>query len=192
MSNFEFSRLSIPDVVLIKPRVFTDSRGYFFETYKQGDFSEAGIKELFVQDNHSRSSSNVLRGLHYQKDPAAQGKLVRCMRGAIFDVAVDIRKGSPSYAKWVAMELNDENNFILYVPPGFAHGFVVLTETAELSYKCTSEYAPQYDRGIIWNDPDIAIDWPVGNPLLSDKDARHPLLKDADNNFVLQELSHRG
>lgn len=186
MSNFEFSRLAIPDVVLIKTRIFSDGRGHFLETYKQSEFAKAGIGEVFVQDNHSRSSRHVLRGLHYQKEPFAQGKLVRCMKGAIFDVAVDIRRGSPFYAKWVGMELNDENNFILFVPPGFAHGLLVLTETAELSYKCTSEYAPEYDRGIIWNDPDIAIEWPVGNPLLSDKDSRHPLLRDADNNFVVQ------
>jgi dTDP-4-dehydrorhamnose 3,5-epimerase len=129
----------------------------------------------------------VLRGLHYQKDPFAQGKLIRCMNGSIFDVAVDIRSGSPFYSKWVRVELNDENNFILYVPPGFAHGFLVLTDTAEVAYKCTKEYSPEHDRGIIWNDPDIAIDWPVSSPLLSDKDSRHPLLKNVDNDFVIRD-----
>jgi dTDP-4-dehydrorhamnose 3,5-epimerase len=185
MSNFEFNRLAIPDVVLIKPRIFSDGRGFFLETYKYSDFEKAGIGEIFVQDNHSKSSRHVLRGLHYQKDPFAQGKLVRCMGGAIFDVAVDFRKDSPFYLKWVGVELDDVNNSLLYVPPGFVHGFLVLTETAEVSYKCTKEYSPEHDRGIIWNDPDIAIDWPVSSPLLSDKDSRHPLLRDADNNFML-------
>jgi dTDP-4-dehydrorhamnose 3,5-epimerase len=185
MSNFEFSRLALPDIILIKPRIFSDERGFFLETYKQRDFAEAGIDEVFVQDNHSKSSRNVLRGLHYQKDPFAQGKLVRCMSGSIFDVAVDIRRGSPFYSKWIGIELNEENNYILYVPPGFAHGLLVLTETAEVAYKCTKEYSPEHDRGIIWNDPDIAVDWPVNSPLLSGKDLRHSCLRDADNNFVM-------
>ena len=187
MSNFEFGPLAIPGVVLIKPRLFRDDRGFFLETYKYGDFARAGINEVFVQDNYSRSTRNVLRGLHYQKDPFAQGKLVRCSGGAIFDVAVDIRKGSPFYAKWVGAELNEQNNFMLFVPPGFAHGFLVLTESAEVTYKCTKEYSPEHDRGIAWNDPDIAIDWPVSEPLLSGKDIRHPLLRDADNNFTIHE-----
>ncbi len=186
MSNFEFSTLAIPGVVLIKPRIFGDGRGFFLETYKLSDFEESGISEVFVQDNYSRSARNVLRGLHYQKEPYAQGKLVRCTRGSIFDVAADIRLGSPFYSKWVGIELSEENNFSLYVPPGFAHGFLVLSETADVSYKCTEEYSPENDRGIIWNDPDIAIDWPVSGPLLSDKDLRHPQLKNADNNFAFE------
>ncbi len=184
MKNFEFIRLAIADVVLIKPRIFSDGRGFFLETYKYSDFARAGIREVFVQDNHSRSVRSVLRGLHYQKEPFSQGKLVRCISGSIFDVAVDIRKGSPSYSKSVSVEMSAGNNFMLYIPPGFAHGFWVLSETAEVSYKCTREYSPEHDRGIIWNDPEIAIDWPAGSPLLSDKDAKHPLLKDADNNFM--------
>jgi dTDP-4-dehydrorhamnose 3,5-epimerase len=187
MSNFEFSRLAIPDMILIKPRIFSDGRGVFLETYKCCDFAEAGISEVFVQDNYSKSSRDVLRGLHYQKDPFAQGKLVRCTNGSILDVAVDIRRGSPFYSKWIGVELNEENNFILYVPAGFAHGFIILTDTAGVAYKCTKEYSPEYDRGIIWNDPDIAIDWRVSSPLLSNKDSRHPCLRDADNNFVIQE-----
>jgi dTDP-4-dehydrorhamnose 3,5-epimerase len=187
MSNFEFVHLEIPDVILIKPRIFKDDRGSFLETYKYSNFADAGIGEVFMQDNHSKSSRNVLRGLHYQKDPFAQGKLVRCINGAIFDVAVDMRRGSPFYSKWIAVELNEENNFILYVPPGFAHGFLALTESAEVTYKCTKEYSPEHDRGIAWNDPDIAIDWPVDRPSLSDKDFRHPLLRDADNNFTIHE-----
>ncbi|MFO0753897.1 MAG: dTDP-4-dehydrorhamnose 3,5-epimerase [Thermodesulfovibrionales bacterium] len=183
---FEFMRLALPEVILIAPRLFPDDRGFFMEVYKHSDFLKAGIPEHFVQDNHSQSSLAVLRGLHYQKDPAAQGKLVRCLRGKIYDVAVDIRKGSPRYGKWVSAELSGENNHQLYVPPGFAHGFVVLTHTAEIMYKCTEEYSPENDRGIRWNDPDINVIWPVQEPILSEKDKRHPSLRDADNNFLFR------
>lgn len=186
MSNFEFTRLAIPDIVLVKPRVFKDDRGFFLETYKFADFAAAGICETFVQDNHSKSVGPVLRGLHYQKDPFAQGKLVRCLKGSIYDIGIDIRKGSPFYGKWVGVELSEENSLMIYVPPGFAHGFLVLSESAEISYKCTKEYSPEHDRGIIWNDPDIAAEWPMGEPLLSGKDARLPRLKDADNNFIYE------
>jgi dTDP-4-dehydrorhamnose 3,5-epimerase len=184
MSNFDFHRLSIPEVVLVKPRVFRDDRGYFFETYKKSVFLAGGIAEDFVQDNHSYSTRGVIRGLHYQKGPHAQGKLVRCDTGRILDVAVDIRRGSPTYGKWVGAKLSDRNQCMLYLPPGFAHGFLVLSESAEVSYKCTCEYSPEHDRGIIWNDPDIGIDWPVSSPVLSPKDAAHPELRDADNNFI--------
>ena len=184
MSNFEFTRLSIPDLVLIKPRIFKDDRGFFLETYKYADFANAGISEVFVQDNHSKSSEHVLRGMHYQKDPFAQGKLVKCLKGSVYDVGVDIRKGSPFYGKWVGVELNEENNLMIYVPVGFAHGFLVLSESAEVAYKCTKEYSPEHDRGIIWNDPDIAVEWPVSEPALSGKDSGHPRLKEADNNFI--------
>jgi len=153
------------------------------ETYKHSDFASNGIREYFVQDNYSRSSRGVLRGLHYQRNPYAQGKLVQCLKGRIFDVAVDMRKGSPTFGKWAGVELSEENILMLYVPPAFAHGFIVLSETADVLYKCTKEYAPESDRGIIWNDPDINIQWPVKEPILSDKDKRHPLLKDVDNNF---------
>lgn len=168
---------------MIKPKVFQDDRGFFAETYKYSDFLKYGIKENFFQDNHSRSSKNVLRGLHYQKIPRAQGKLVRCVKGEIFDVAVDIRKKSPHYGKWVGARLSEENKTMLYVPPGFAHGFLVITDIAEIIYKTTDEYSFQDERGIIWNDPDINIDWGIDEPLLSGKDKILPLLKDADNNF---------
>jgi dTDP-4-dehydrorhamnose 3,5-epimerase len=180
---FHFRHLEIPEILLIEPKVFRDARGVFMETYKCSDFVQHGIKENFVQDNYSRSSRGVLRGLHYQKDPHAQGKLVQCLRGKIFDVAVDMRKNSPTFRRWVSAELSEDNSFMLYVPPGFAHGFIVISESADVLYKCTREYSPENDRGIIWNDPDLNILWPVKDPVLSEKDERHPLLRDADNNF---------
>ncbi len=180
---FKFSRLEIPDVILIETLSFKDNRGIFSEIYKYSDFAKAGIKEYFLQDNYSKSTKKVLRGLHYQKYPKAQGKLVHCLKGRIFDIVVDIRKGSPTYKRWRGLELSGDNNLMLYIPPSFAHGFVVLSNSAEVIYKCTEEYNPEYDRGIIWNDPDIRINWPVKNPILSEKDRRHPMLKDADNNF---------
>ena len=155
----------------------------FMETYKHSDFSAAGISGHFVQDNHSQSGRGVLRGLHYQMDPNAQGKLVRCVRGRVFDAAVDIRKGSPTFRKWVGMGLSEADQLMLYIPPGFAHGFLALSESAEVIYKCTGEYAPASERGIIWNDPDIGIRWPLGDPVVAEKDGRHPRLRDADNNF---------
>lgn len=182
---FEFIRLEIPDVVLIKPLVFPDERGFFMETFKKSDFVRNGINYDFVQDNHSKSKKGVLRGLHYQLNPKAQGKLVRCIKGKIWDVAVDIRKGSPWYSKWVAVELSEENKHMLWIPPGFAHGFVTL-EDSEIIYKCTEEYDPALDRGIIWNDREIGIKWPITNPILSKKDAGLPELKNAENNFVYQ------
>ncbi|MDI6801269.1 MAG: dTDP-4-dehydrorhamnose 3,5-epimerase [Thermodesulfovibrionales bacterium] len=181
---FEFTRLEIPDVILIKPKVFKDERGFFVETYKRSDFRSFGINEHFIQDNHSMSVKNVLRGLHYQKNPQAQGKLVRCIHGRIFDVAVDIRKDSPAYGRWVGVELSEENKLMLYIPVGFAHGFLALSGTAEIVYKCTEEYSPENDSGIIWNDPEINIGWPVNEPVISEKDRGLPLLKDADNNFT--------
>ena len=148
------------------------------ETYRADRFLEAGIRGNFVQDNHSRSAKGVLRGLHYQ-EPNAQGKLVRCTAGAIFDVAVDIRKGSPHFGKWFGLELSEENKKLLWVPPGFAHGFCAITDTADLVYKCTEFYSPENDRSILWNDPDIGIEWPIRDPVLSAKDAIAPRLKDA-------------
>jgi len=177
---FNFRELEIPGVILVEPRLFPDHRGFFMEAYKQTDFAGAGIAGPFVQDNYSRSTRNVLRGLHFQKSPMQQGKLVRCLRGSVFDVAVDIRKGSPTFGKWVGTVLSEDNNQMLYVPPDFAHGFLVLSDIADVSYKCTSEYSQEYDRGIIWSDPDINISWPADNPLVSDKDAALPRLKDAD------------
>jgi len=181
---FEFVPLEIPGLKLVKPQVFGDDRGFFLELYKYSDFSKAGIGEHLVQDNYSWSTKGTLRGLHYQKNPKAQGKLVSCIKGRIYDVAVDIRKGSPYYEKWSGVELTEENKHLLYVPPGFAHGFQVTSETAEVMYKCTEEYSPAEDRGIIWNDPDLLIAWPLPDALLSEKDRIHPRLRDADHNFV--------
>ncbi len=181
---FKFSRLEIHDIILIESISFEDKRGAFTELYKYSDFARVGIREHFLQDNYSRSLKNVLRGLHYQKYPKAQGKLVHCLEGRIFDVAVDLRKGSPTYSRWVGKELSEDNHLMLYIPPAFAHGYVVLSKVAKVVYKCTEEYYQKEERGIIWNDPDIGINWPVKEPTLSEKDRRHPLLKDADSDFV--------
>ena len=183
---FEFERQSIRDVILIMPRVFGDSRGFFMETYKKSDFVEAGIKDDFNQDNHSKSSKGVLRGLHYQAAPYGQAKIVRCGRGRIYDVAVDIRPNSPTFGKYVKVELSEENKQMLYIPVGFAHGFVVLSEEAELLYKASGEYNPQADRGVLWSDPDINIDWNLDSePLLSEKDKVQPRLKDINKDEVI-------
>lgn len=181
---FSFSRLEIPDVVMIEPRVFRDERGFFVESYKRSEFAAFGITESFVQDNHSRSRRGVLRGLHYQNPPRAQGKLVRAVRGEIFDVAVDIRKGSPTYGRWVGVNLSEENMRMLYIPPGFAHGFLTLSDMADVMYKTTDEYSPEHEAGIIWSDPEIRINWPLRDPVLSPKDARWPCLRNASNGFV--------
>lgn len=183
--NF-FKRLDgLPDIVLIEPKAFGDDRGWFMETYKASDFAKHGIPPVFPQDNHSRSTAkHTIRGLHYQLEPAGMGKLVRCTEGAIYDVAVDIRKGSPTYGRWVAVELTAENRQMLWVPAGFAHGFCTLTDVAEAMYKCSSEYSPAHDRAIRWNDPGLGITWPTTAPIVSAKDAGAPLLSEADNNFV--------
>jgi dTDP-4-dehydrorhamnose 3,5-epimerase len=172
---------AIPDVLMLEPKVFGDTRGFFLESYNQRVFEQAtGITAPFVQDNHSRSSKGVLRGLHYQlKQP--QGKLLRVARGAIFDVAVDIRRSSPTFGKWVGAELSEENQQQIWVPPGFAHGFVVISETADVLYKTTEYYAPEHERCIAWDDPSIAIEWPAGlEPKLSDKDKRGLSLQAAE------------
>ncbi|MEI6051144.1 MAG: dTDP-4-dehydrorhamnose 3,5-epimerase [Opitutaceae bacterium] len=163
--------LAIPDVFLIEPRVFGDDRGFFFESFNHARFeAEIGLQVSFVQDNHSKSNKGVLRGLHYQSQNA-QGKLVRVSQGAVFDVAVDVRKGSPTYGQWVGEVLSAENKRQIWIPAGLAHGFLVLSETAEFLYKTTDYYAPEFERCIIWNDPDLAIDWPLeGAPVLSQKD----------------------
>ena len=176
---FQFQRLEIPGVVLIESQRFEDDRGFFLETYQMSEFSANGISQAFVQDNYSHSVRGVLRGLHYQKHPKAQGKLVMAPKGQIFDVAVDIREGSTTYGEWVGATLSADNHRMLYIPPGFAHGFCVLSEEADVVYKVTEEYAPELDRGIIWNDPDIGIQWPITEPILSPKDARLPFLKQA-------------
>ena len=176
-------RQSIPDVVLIEPKVFGDSRGFFYESFNQQAFEEAtGVHCDFVQDNHSRSSCGVLRGLHYQLPPKAQGKLVRVVRGAVFDVAVDIRKGSPTFGQWVGALLTEDNHRQLWVPPGLAHGFLVLSESADFLYKTTDYYSPENERCIRWNDPQIAIAWPQvqAEIQLSAKDQAGRLLAEAD------------
>ena len=160
----QFSRLEIPDVVLIRAQAIEDRRGFFIETYKRSAFADAGIPD-FVQDNYSHSVRGVLRGLHYQKRPKAQGKLVGVVRGTIFDVAVDIRRGSPTYRRWVGVTLSGGEHRTLYIPEGFAHGFCVLSDEADVAYKVTEEYAPELDRGIRWNDPDLAIAWPLERPV---------------------------
>lgn len=181
---FAFHRLEIPDVVLIEAKPFTDSRGLFAETYKRSEFLRKGISQSFVQDNRSWSRRGVLRGLHFQNSPHAQAKLISTIRGEIFDVAIDIRKGSPSYGRWVAETLSQDNHRLLYVPEGFAHGYLVLSEEADVIYKVSSEYSPENERGIIWNDPRLNIEWPIKDPILSSQDARHPTLADVDNGFV--------
>lgn len=174
---------AIPEVMVIEPKVFGDARGFFYESFNQAAFNAAtGTAFEFVQDNHSRSSKGVLRGLHYQLPPHAQGKLVRVVRGAVWDVAVDIRQNSPTFGQWVGQELTEDNHKQFWIPPGFAHGFVVLSDSADFLYKTTNYYAPQSDRGLLWNDPDIGIAWPdLGMEfLLSDKDQKQPLLRNAE------------
>ena len=178
----KFTETDLPGVVLIEPRVFRDDRGFFMETWQARRFQEAGIDAAFVQDNFSRSSRGTLRGLHYQVKHA-QGKLVRVVAGEVFDVAVDIRQSSPNFGRWTSAVLTSENKHQLWIPPGFAHGFLVLSEIAEFEYKCTDFYAPDFDRSIRWDDPAIGIEWPLRPgeaPLLSNKDATAPGLGDAE------------
>ena len=177
----KFTRLSIPDVILVEPDVFGDPRGFFFESYSRARFAEGGIAAPFVQDNHSRSALGVLRGLHYQIAPRAQAKLVRVIKGKIFDAAVDIRKGSKTFGRCATGILSAENKFMLYIPPGFAHGFCVLEEGTEVLYKVSDVYSPEHERGILWNDPALGIPWPKldGGYLLSDKDKKLPPFQEA-------------
>jgi dTDP-4-dehydrorhamnose 3,5-epimerase len=169
----------LPGVTIIEPRVFGDGRGYFLETYNQARYREAGMGETFVQDNLSLSSRGVVRGLHFQ-NPHAQAKLVTVLQGEVYDVAVDIRVGSPTFAKFVGVVLSGENKRQLYIAQGFAHGFCVTSETALFTYKCSDRYAPESEGGILWNDPDLGIRWPVDRPTLSPKDEKFPRLKDLD------------
>ena len=172
---FEFERQKIEDVILVKPKVFGDNRGFFMEAYKKSEFLENGITVEFNQDNHSKSTKGVLRGLHYQKSPYAQAKLVRCSKGRIYDVAVDIRKNSPTYGKWYGVELSEDNKKQFLISEGFAHGFVVLSDVAEFCYKVTDFYHPGDEGGIAYNDPDIGIEWPAaGNLIMSQKDQNWP------------------
>ena len=180
---FEFTRAAIPDVVVIRPRLLRDGRGFFMEFYKRSDFAAHGIGEIFVQSNHSRSVAGILRGLHYQMHPKAQGKLVRTLFGEVFDVAVDLRRGSPTYGRWVGLTLSAGDATMIYIPAGFAHGFCVVSEAAEVMYMTTEEYSQAEEAGVIWNDPELAIAWPVTEPTLSERDGNWPRLRDAQNNF---------
>lgn len=174
----EIVETGIPDLLIVKPVVFEDHRGYFFESYNKEKFLQKGIDQNFVQDNESKSGKNVLRGLHFQKPPFAQGKLVRVMKGSVLDVAVDIRKMSPTYGKWASILLSESNKWMYWIPPGFAHGFVTLEDDTVFFYKCTNVYNKSAEGSIRWNDPDLNIDWGVTDPLLSDKDREAPLFRD--------------
>ncbi|MCM3055988.1 dTDP-4-dehydrorhamnose 3,5-epimerase [Caldifermentibacillus hisashii] len=179
---------SIPDVKILEPKVFGDHRGYFMESYNKKLFAELGLDYHFVQDNQSLSREvGVIRGLHFQLNPKAQLKLVRAVRGAIYDVVVDIRKGSPTYGKWTGVILSEYNNRQLLVPKGFAHGFCTLVPDCIVAYKVDEFYSPEHDGGILWNDPALGIDWPTSAPILSDKDTKHPTLAEADLNFAYEK-----
>ena len=181
----EVIKTDIEGVVIIEPRIFKDERGYFYESFSQREFEEKVCRTVFVQDNQSKSSYGVLRGLHFQKPPYAQSKLVRCIKGTVLDVAVDIRKGSPTFGKYVAVELSEENHRQFFIPRGFAHGFAVLSEQAVVQYKCDRAYAPESEGGVAWNDPALAIPWPIApqEVVLSDKDARYVPLAETEELF---------
>ena len=188
MGQFQFTKTGIEGLVVVEPKVFGDNRGYFMETYNYNDFKAAGLDMVFVQDNQSKSKKGVLRGLHFQKKNP-QGKLVRVVSGEVYDVAVDLRRGSDTYGKWYGVLLSAENKKQFYVPEGFAHGFVVMSETAEFVYKCTRFYDPSAEGGLMWNDPEIGIDWPVpenAELLLSEKDQHHQPLKDFESPFTME------
>ena len=185
MGNFKFIETNIKDLYIIEPKVFGDNRGYFMESYSKRDFEEAGLTMEFVQDNESRSKKGVLRGMHFQTKHT-QGKLVRVTEGEVYDVAVDLRKGSPTFGMWEGILLTSENKRQFYVPEGFAHGFLVLSDVATFNYKCTDFYSPEYDSGLLWNDPDVGIDWPldgIEEILLSEKDKKQKILKELDLPF---------
>lgn len=179
----EIIKTEFPGLILIKPQIFGDSRGYFYESWNKERYENAGITEDFVQDNVSYSSRSVLRGLHYQK-PYTQGKLVSVLMGEVWDVVVDLRRSSPTFGKWQGFTLTGERKEQLYVPYGFAHGFCVLSETALFQYKCTDKYSPESERGIMWNDPTLAIPWPMREPLISDKDKMHPSFIELTNDLL--------
>ncbi len=182
---FEFKDTPLQGVKIIQLRLFKDDRGFFMETYKKSDFENAGINEEFIQDNHSFSSKGVLRGIHFQSEPHAQGKLVQVIKGTVWDVAVDLIPGSSTYGKWYSIELTEENGTMFYIPPGFGHAFLTLEENTHFLYKCTAEYNPQSDGGVRWNDPELAIAWPLekgAEPIVSDKDQILPFFKDLINN----------
>jgi dTDP-4-dehydrorhamnose 3,5-epimerase len=180
---FTFTHMSIPEVILVEAKAFNDERGYFAEIYKESNFTELGIDMPFVQDNLSRSTKGTLRGLHYQLNPEAQAKLVFAIRGTIFDVAVDVRHNSPTYGRWVGEVISDGNHRGLFVPEGFAHGFCVMSDEADVFYKVTKEHSAGHERGVIWNDATIMIKWPTVSPMMSARDTVLPMLESAENNF---------
>jgi dTDP-4-dehydrorhamnose 3,5-epimerase len=186
----KITKTPIPGLLIIEPKVFEDKRGYFFESYSEKSFNEAGITTRFVQDNESKSARGTLRGLHYQLNPFSQTKLVRVIEGVVLDVAVDLRKDSPTFGQWHSVELSAENKLQFYVPQGFAHGFSVLSETATFSYKCDNLYHPELERGIQFNDTALGIDWkiPLNEAILSPKDLNHPKFSDAEINFIFNSL----
>ena len=183
--SFIFKQLKIPDVISIMPHLFNDERGYFFENFNHFAFKQDKIDLNFIQENFSKSKKNVIRGLHFQKNPKAQAKLVTAVSGEIFDVAVDLRKNSPTFGKWVSEILSEINHKSLYIPEGFAHGFCVLSESATVMYKINQEYSPDHEQGIIWNDPDIDISWPISESIISEKDQNLPLFRNQTYDFVL-------
>lgn len=185
--KFDFQPLDIPDVVLVRSKRHVDERGFFQESYRESAFAEVGIVARFVQDNVARSTRHVLRGLHYQLPPHAQGKLVGVSSGRIFDVAVDLRVGGPTFGNWVGAELDADSGQLLWIPPGFAHGYLVLSQVADVHYKVTAEYDPALDRGVLWNDPAIGVVWPVSDPIVSAKDLTQPTLDASDNPFRAPE-----
>lgn len=178
--SFEFFETELKDLILIAPKIFKDSRGWFLETYKEKEFKKAGIEELFVQDNLSLSFKGVLRGIHFQTEPMAQGKLIYVPHGKVWDVVVDLRKQSKTYKKWIGTELSSENHFMLYVPPGFGHGFLTLEDNTYFTYKCTNVYSPEHESGIRWDDPCLSIDWPLTEITVSEKDANLPFLNELE------------
>jgi len=186
MSKFKFTKAPIPGILTIEPTVNSDHRGFFMEYYNKESFAENGFKDLFVQDNHSRSKKGVLRGLHFQLNPHPMGKLIKVVKGRVFDVGVDVRKGSPTFGKWFGGVLSGDDHKMFYFPPGFAHGFLAIGDDNEVLYKCTGVYNVQSERALLWNDPDIGIKWPlneVADVILSDKDKVNPKLKDVQTNI---------
>jgi dTDP-4-dehydrorhamnose 3,5-epimerase len=183
INKMKFQKFEIEGLVLIEPKVFEDSRGYFFESYNKKIFSDNGIEAEFVQDNQSMSQKGVVRGLHFQAPPYAQGKLVRVLQGSVIDVAVDLRKNSPTYGQHLSVKLTADNKKMFYIPEGFAHGFVTLEDNTIFSYKCTNYYNPQYEGGVLWNDPQLNINWQIENPILSEKDKKLPLLAQLSSPF---------
>ena len=181
---FEFEKTDIEEVIVIKPKIFGDERGFFLETYKKDDFEKAGITENFIQDNHSKSKKGVIRGIHFQRGKFAQAKIVRCIKGALWDVAVDLRKGSKTFGKYFAIELSEANKYILYIPRGCGHGFATLTEDVEMEYKNDNLYSFENETGIIWNDPDLNIKWPIANPIVSEKDKKWSTFKEFKKTLI--------